>query len=677
MLELSKNNFTNFIHTYNRCGFLIYIALVHLKRLLLLTLIAPFGSCTPLDHDAKSGVDHGLRDSILFHYQRSLDTALSTADKKRAINRSLSFYATIGKDSLFGRLLYKKELLSLNLGEYDSISTYHGTLIEHALQSKDMPILARQHYFMGYYYDRFTVLSDSAFSKYNHAKNYFSELKDSLWVGITLLNMGTIQKDQNDFFGSKETVTEAMQYLSVSRNTKEMVQCYNLLATNHRKLFNYDDAVTYYKKAIANSVSRNNRTAFENNLGTTLIDDGKYEEAISIFEKIMEDASLDRTSSQYARVLDNLSYAKWLLGNSGNVDPFREALAIRIKKGDMRGQLASYTHLGEFYMEKNPQMATAYFDTVIQVSGRIKNPRAETDALKFLMQLEPQNVQHHERYIFLNDSLYREQLNVKTQFAKYKYDDKLRQGSILRLEREKAEQALLTAKERNKKTMSYLGSLMLLLGLSFAFYFFGQRTKRLKARNKLAKLEATLATEAEMSRRLHDDFGAGLNQAMLMLQGGMDKVRVLDRLDELYNQSRNFSREVNEVDTGHRFKDQLLEMLRFRTPTESNMFLTGGRDIAWADMTALSQKVLFKALQELMINMGRHSHATMVTIGFKHSGKNLEVKYSDNGVGASQGELNTKNGLRNTEKRIQAIGGSITFATVKDEGFKVHLTIPF
>jgi len=244
------------------------------------------------------------------------------------------------------------------------------------------------------------------------------------------------------------------------------------------------------------------------------------------------------------------------------------------------------------------------------------------------------------------------------------------------LEKEKAEQALLASEERSKKSISYLGSLLLVLGLSFAIYFFRQRTKRLKEENKTAKLVATLETEAEMSRRLHDDFGAGLNQTMLMLQGDGDKSKILDRLEGLYNQSRNFSREVNEVDTGTPFKEEFLEMLRYRTPSQANLIITGTKDIEWNGVPPLSKKVLYKVMQELMINMGKHSKASLITIVFKKSGSELLVKYNDNGVGASQKDINRKNGLRNTEKRIQAIGGSITFDSGKGEGFSAHVVIP-
>ena len=616
-------------------------------------------------------------DSIHRYYDRSFDQKNSLEEKRESIDRALFLARDLEADSILGKLMYKKSSLLFQAGDYDSLVAHHDSFLTLQSQVDGPKLKASQYYLMGYYYDQVRSDYSKAFENYSAAKSQFELAKDSSWTGKCLLLMGVIQKNQNDFFGSKETVTEALQFFKEPKDNNDMVQCYGLLATNHRKLLNFEDAIFYYAEAIKNSGSMEDRIAFENNLAATYIDDGRYEEAIVILEKIMGNTALDSTPVVYARVLDNLSYAQWLLEKKDVDASFQKALQIRKEKHDIRGQIASYTHLGEYFMEKRPHVSRAYLDTVIQLAQKIKVPRAETDALKFLMQISPENVKLRDRYIFLTDSLDAKETMVKTQFAKYKYDDKLKQESILRLEKENAEQALSAAEERSKKIMSYLGSIVLFLGLSFAIYFFGQRTKRLKERNKLAKLEATLETEADMSRRLHDDFGAGLNQTMLMVQGDMDRSKILDRLDGLYSQSRNFSREVNEVSTGGRFKDEFLEMLRFRTPNEANLFVTGVKDIDWGEMPPLSQKVLFKAIQELMINMGKHSKANMVTIGFKHTGKTMVVKYYDNGVGASKEELNAKNGLRNTEKRIQAIGGTIIFDSGKGEGFTAHITIPF
>ena len=77
-----------------------------------------------------------------------------------------------------------------------------------------------------------------------------------------------------------------------------------------------------------------------------------------------------------------------------------------------------------------------------------------------------------------------------------------------------------------------------------------------------------------------------------------------------------------------------------------------------------------------MINLGKHSNATILAITFQTIDKTLKINYEDDGVGASKEELESKNGLRNTEKRILAIQGNITFDSKKNHGFRVEILIP-
>ena len=648
---------------------------MYLKRSSLFAFVSLIISCTSSQKESISSVG-AAKDSVLYYYKQSLNTNLSPPEKRQAINRAFHFAKDGKKDALYGQVLYQKCSLHLAVGEYDSLLVYNGLLNKYASQANDVRMLANHYYLKGYYFKEIASVPDSAFYYFDFSKDYFLQAKDSSWVGTCLLNMGIIQKNHNDFFGSKETLTEALPFLKQQKNDGELARSYNLLATDHRKLLNFEDAVKYFQLAIEKADSIEVKLGFENNLAATYIDDERYEDAIEILQRISLDSSLEKTSTQYARVLDNLAYAQWLSGKENSEKPFLDALKIRRESNDKRGLIASYTHLGEFHSQDKPQVAKAYLDTVIKLSKTIKMPRAEVDALKFLMSLEPANVQIRDRRIFLQDSLYMQETKVKTQFAKYKYDNQVIQEKSLRLEKENAERALEVTRQRNQKIVSFFGLALLLLTLGFVVYYLRQRTQRLAQENRSAKLEATLETEAEMSRRLHDDFGAGLNQAMLMVQSDTDKTKILDRLEGLYGQSRNFSREINEVDTGPYFKEELLGMLQYRTPENAKLYHSGSGGIDWEHVNPLMKKVLFKVLQELMINMGRHSEATLITIGFEDSAKILIVEYADDGVGASEQDLKAKNGLRNTEKRIQAIGGTITFDSGKDEGFKAHIKIP-
>ena len=645
-----------------------------MKNSLFFVFISLFISCEIGNN--KDGINPSdAKDSLLFYYDFSRGDSFSLDNRRKAINKSLLFLDS-NEDTLYYKVLYQKSLIHFSLKQYDSLQVFHNRFVSNTKQIKDEFTFGKQYYLMGYYFDEVAQLPDSAFNNYTFSKTYFEQTKDSIRIGRNLLNMGTIQKDQNDFFGSKETLTEALHYISKEKDSNSIAAIYNILGTNNRKLLNFDEAIKYFRLAIEKSQSFKDKLAYKNNLAATYIDYEKYSNAITILEQIKVDTTLKKTSSQYARVLDNLSYAKWLSGKKIEEKDFQAPLQLRKQNNDKRGQIASYTHLGEFYSKSNPSRAEYYFDSVVQLSKTLKIPRAEKDVLKFLMKLRPKNVTLRDRYVFLQDSLYEQELKVKTQFAKYKYDDKVTQEENVRLEKENAEKELENSKQRNQKII-YLGGFVFIstvLGLSF--YGFRQRTRLLKQKSKTEKLAAINDTEAELSRKLHDDHGGKLNQVMLMVQRDADKSTILDKLEIVYNEIRNFSRQTNAVDTGPSYWESLKSTLEYAKPVEVEMVFDGGKELDWSSVGQQTKTILFKVLQELVMNMARHSKAAQTVILFKDQNNALLIYYEDDGVGASKEALLRKNGLQNTEKRIKALGGSIIFDSEEGKGFRAEIRIP-
>tara|TARA_R110000765_G_scaffold295818_3_gene390981 strand:- start:10424 stop:12367 length:1944 start_codon:yes stop_codon:yes gene_type:complete len=646
-----------------------------LKNFLYLIFVLLFVSC---EISKKNSIEKikNTKDSILLNYTISKDTSLSPNERLRAINSSFFSLNKEKIDTLYCKVLYQKNLIHFALKEYDSLQYFGKLLIKNAKQSKDKYILGSQYYLIGYYFSNVSHIADSAFNNYNRSKNYFEQIRDSSRIGRNLLNMGTIQKDYNDFFGSKETITEALQFLNLQRDEQYIAHCYNILATDHRKLLNYQDAINYYLMSIETTSSETDNLIYQNNLAASYIDNTQYSDGISLLNLIMKDSILADNQREYARVLDNLAYAKWLSGDKIIEKEFQKPFKIRKQNNDKRGQISSYTHLGEYNSATNPKRSISYFDSVIQLSRKLKMPRAEADALRFLMKVEPKNLYIRDRYVFLQDSLYQQELKVKTQFAKYKYDDKVTQEENLRLEKENTEKELEASRERTQKILYLGGFLFITTVLGLSLFGFRQRTKRLKQKGKAEKLEAIQETEAELSRKLHDDHGGKLNQLMSLIQLNADKEVILDKTEELYNHTRDFSRTLNSVDTGPDFWKVLKVTLEFAKPGEVEMMFNGGKELDWSMVSNQSKTILFKVLQELIINMARHSKAQQTVIIFKEHNKILNVYYEDDGVGASKEALFRKNGLQNTEKRIQAIGGSIIFDSEEGKGFRAEIYIP-
>ncbi|WP_039053265.1 ATP-binding protein [Sphingobacterium sp. T2] len=58
-----------------------------------------------------------------------------------------------------------------------------------------------------------------------------------------------------------------------------------------------------------------------------------------------------------------------------------------------------------------------------------------------------------------------------------------------------------------------------------------------------------------------------------------------------------------------------------------------GNDDVWSFVKPVIKKELFPIIQELMVNMNKHSGATEVILKFQIEEGQLSLSYSDNGVG--------------------------------------------
>ena len=218
---------------------------------------------------------------------------------------------------------------------------------------------------------------------------------------------------------------------------------------------------------------------------------------------------------------------------------------------------------------------------------------------------------------------------------------------------------------------------IVLLILSVAVFILLYRLTILKNKSKI--LETQYTTETKIAKRLHDELANDVHNTIAFaetqnLENEQNKETLLENLDTIYQRARNISNENKQISTGEAFVEQLKHMIHSYSSDTRNVILNTAalQDIQLKDEVKIT---LYRVLQELMVNMKKHSECSLVAIAFKNNGQFLEISYSDNGKG-SQNQLHTKNGLQNVENRIFSINGNITFDTEPDKGFKVKIIIP-
>lgn len=504
----------------------------------------------------------------------------------------------------------------------------------------------------------YDVNNDSAFYFFNKAA---TNSPDSLQAAMAYSYMGIIQSGAGDYFGSQESLLQSLKHLDERKEAH--INCllsdYNELGRVSLDMKNYDAAIGYYDKALQFVDDTNTTIIVLSNKAVAYQKKHQYGQAIAIYGSILYKSKADQ--KRYARILSNMAYTKWLKDSTYSAAPeLTEAFHIQEAKKDNWGLNASFAHLSAFYQSTNPDSALFYANSMYSVAKQLNSPDDELEALQKLIILNaPGAVKtFFYRYHYLDDSLQTSRNDAKNQFALIRYEVARNKADNLALQKENAEKKL--------QILIQWALIIVLGGLAVIIVLW------LRKRRQRLLREQQLKT----SQKVHDIVANGLYHLMARIQyESPGQERVLDDLEQLYEKSRNISYDQPD-ETPLNYHESIAALLAFYGTDDTRVSILGNAETTWEGIPPEVKTQLFRVLQELMINMKKHSGAGNVVIRFERSGSQLFIRYSDDGRGMPPG-FTYGNGLRNTENRISGIGGSISFDTSVSTGLKIQLTIPF
>ncbi len=499
--------------------------------------------------------------------------------------------------------------------------------------------------------------NDSAFFYYNKAKLVCKTDETERKI-YALSLMSTIQQRENDFVGSEETVTEA---LKLDPNTSYLPNLYNQLGIVYIELLDTKNAIKYYDKAAQSTTDALYKIILVNNIAVTYIADCQFQKATRLLEPLLQNPLLNQNPLEKARVLNNLGRAYFKKDNSLGISELEKSLQIRIKEKADFDLISSYFALYEFYAKKDSKRSQYYANLSYQKATASNSINDRLTALKYLIEISDNAAakKYALKQIQLSDSIGIVRQKAKNQFAKIKYDT--------RFAIEESE------KQKKQKTLALVTlGLLLVFGIAIFWYIRRKNRQKLKA--------ISYETETRISKQLHDELANDVYYLMTYantqdLQNPQKKEILLDNLDKIYAQTRNISKSNSEIETGLHFEEYLNDMLSSFSSSKINVIVNRSTTIDWLAANKQTKITIYRILQELMVNMKKHSQATIVVIGFENHKTNLEVSYSDNGIGCPE-KLKFKKGLQNAENRIDAIKGTIIFETETNKGFKAKMNFP-
>ncbi|MGE6356754.1 tetratricopeptide repeat-containing sensor histidine kinase [Flavobacterium sp. NPDC079362] len=491
--------------------------------------------------------------------------------------------------------------------------------------------------------------------------------------------MANIQQINGDYYGSKETLTEALPYLKQKDVYSAAIN--NLFGIADKELSLYNDAIFYYQEALKDCTDEASKQSPLNNIAVVYIHQKKYDKAILILESIINEKSLNTDLTRKARVLDNLGFAYFKKGiHDKGLLLMQNSFNLRNKIDDAYGNIEGNLHLAEFYskpnpQKPNPQQSNQYAQSAYEIATRFNSVDERLKALSFLISNDSgnKNAQYAQKYITINDSIIKIRNNFKNKFAKIKYDSKKEKDENQKLRLQKVENELSLQEAKYQKIVAGIGIIFLIIVIVILIRYY-------RNKNRIEKIKTAYDTETRIAKDIHDELANDVFHAMTFtqtqpLESDSIKETLVQKLDNIYSRVRRISKENNTIDITANYSAGLKEMLSTYNSNNTNVIINNVEKVNWELVDAIKKVTIHRILQELMVNMTKHSNASLVVVKFDSNGKIVFIDYTDNGKGCKKEEI-IKNGLQNMENRILAIKGTITFDSEPDKGFKVKITLP-
>lgn len=510
---------------------------------------------------------------------------------------------------------------------------------------------------------------DSAFYYFNKGKDVFIERKDSFGVGKCYVNMAIIQENTGDNFGSIETSLTALNFL----NEKDISHYYSLycnynnLGVASTNLKNYDDARRFYDKAYLFTKDPIDKLMLANNIGIVYHDEKNYGKAITIYKKLLD--SIGSKSEFYPKLLLNFSRSKWFADKDYNpTQNYLLAEKLSENLDDQWTKDAAFAYLSAYYLNKNADSSRLYAVKMLDLAQKLSYPTDQLEALKILIKLSDGKIaqRYFDDYSRIQDSLLNAQNQAKNQFALIRFESEKSKAENLKLQKE--HEAHEYQMERQKVTIISIISFIIIFGF-FVFLWIKRKRENLisEANNQLQE------QRLDFSKKVHDVVANGIYEVMTTIenQNDLPKEKILDKLELMYEKSRDLSYDKKELQQD--FCERVFGLVSSFDNEKTKIIIIGNDEDFWTNINRSSQEEFFQIIRELLVNMKKHSQASQVILRFVKVNNLKEIKYIDNGIGLA-GSFVEKNGFSNMRSRLLEIDAKMEIEE-SESGLKLSIKL--
>ncbi|UOB16888.1 ATP-binding protein [Abyssalbus ytuae] len=602
-------------------------------------------------------------------------------------------------DSLKPRYYYDIAISFYRIKDFEKYHDISLKALKSAKKNEKDTIYAESLYNLAYYYLNKNYRSDSAYFYFNEMEKAYSKIKDTLKIGQAILNKGIVQQGENDYFGAQATVVRAIPYFEIVKDDRFLSSAYNTLANLDIELGEYNNAIQNHQKALAYRRKLENKYLEAhslNNIGVVYKEQKKYDKAIEYYSQALSYKNLyEEKPLFYAKVLDNLAYAKFKSGIKSDLPTlFYKAFKIKDSLKDFIGILSSKIKLAEYFEENNKKdSAKFYAYEAKELAEKLKLKDEQLKVLSVLSRLESEEkaLAFSQQYIAISDSLQMQERTSRNQFARIRFET----DQIV------SENEKIT---REKELLVFVIAILFTLGLLLyiiikqmnqnkeLMYQQQQQQANEEIYNLMLsqqiKLEEGRQLEKQrISRDLHDGvlgslFGTRLSLESLILrdtQNSEEKSRHIRELKKIEQEIRNISHDLSSElfssDLG--YVEVVEKLIKTQTSiTNLDFEFINNADIKWDRVSSKVKIHLYRIIQEALQNINKHAHATKVRVKLLENKKSIHLEIVDNGVGFKVDKTKGGIGLKNIETRVLEVSGKINITSEKNKGTTMTINVP-
>lgn len=537
-------------------------------------------------------------------------------------------------------------------------------------------------------------------SNYNEALRYdaealqiFKALNDDLKEADILNNIGLIYDEQGMYKEAIDYYRQAYQIYKQSNKDEKMAVVALNLGVVFKGISDYENSLVNYKNAqsIFSILDNQYGVAVCNvNMGSVFLATFAYDSALKY----------SLLAEEMFRALHYKRFEAVAIGNAGiafgklnqkerGIEYLNRAIALHQQNSTRKELSYCYLKLAELYVERGqPDQGLSYAKMALEYSKAAGVLQQVADTHKLLATIYSKTNRYREAFAAeqsfaaAHDSLFQLDKVKYVREFQVKYETEKKERELAEANVKITAQELKVQERNNQLTMAAAVILFIAVGALVIFRNQQVKQQRLRLKAQLAEAQTLNAIQDErlrISQELHDNIGSQLTFVKASLEA-LEKTGLDNQFTDIKKLTASAIQELRKTvwlinkqsATVEEFTIKLREYIPENSIPPISITSEGSLD---TEIQSNVANQLFRVIQEAVNNVIKHANATIIQADITVTPTQLSMRITDNGIGFDTTIPTHGFGLRNIQKRIKSVNGTVTIQS-KPKETTVTITIP-